>query len=119
MVERLTEDLGVTRVGVLYQNDSYGQNGLDGTTLALGRRGRKPVASGHYERDTRAVKSAVTSIMAAEPEAVIMVGSYAPVARTVELARREVDPVLMAVSFVGSRALAQELGAEGEGVYVT
>ena len=119
MVERLTEDLGVTRVGVLYQNDSYGQNGLDGTTLALERRGLKPVASGHYERNTRAVKSAVTGIMAAEPEAVIMVGSYAPVARTVELARREADPVLMAVSFVGSRALADALGAEGEGVYVT
>ncbi len=119
MVERLTTDLGVTRVGVLYQNDSYGQNGLDGTTLALERRGLKPVASGHYERNTRAVKSAVTGIMAAEPEAVIMIGSYAPVARTVELARREGDPTLMAVSFVGSRALADALGAEGEGVYVT
>ena len=119
MVERLTEDLGVTRVGVLYQNDSYGQNGLDGTTLALERRGLKPAASGHYDRNTRAVKSAVVEIMEAEPEAVIMIGSYAPVARTVELARRKADPVLMAVSFVGSRALAQELGAEGEGVYVT
>ena len=119
MVERLTEDLGVTRVGVLYQNDSYGQNGLDGTTLALERRGLKPVASGHYERNTRAVKSAVTTIMAAEPEAVIMIGSYAPVARTVELVRREADPALMAVSFVGSRALADALGADGEGVYVT
>ena len=42
MVARLTEDPGVTRVGVLYQNDSYGQNGLDGTTLALERRGLKP-----------------------------------------------------------------------------
>ena len=119
MVERLTEDLGVTRVGVLYQNDSYGQNGLDGTTLALERRGLKPVASGHYERNTRAVKSAVDRILGADPEAIIMVSSYAPAARTVELARREADPVFLAVSFVGSRALADALGAEGEGVYVT
>jgi len=119
MVARLTEDLGVTRVGVLYQNDSYGQNGLDGTTLALERRGLEPVASGHYERNTRAVKSAVDQILEADPEAIIMVSSYAPAARTVELARREADPVLMAVSFVGSRALANALGAEGGGVYVT
>ena len=119
MVARLTEDLGVTRVGVLYQNDSYGQNGLEGTTLALERRGLTPVASGHYERNTRAVKSAVDQIMEADPEAIIMVSSYSPAARTVELARREADPVLMAVSFVGSRALANALGAEGEGVYVT
>ncbi len=119
MVARLTEDLGVTRVGVLYQNDAYGQNGLDGTTLALERRGLKPVAFGHYERNTRAVKSAVGRILEADPEAIIMVSSYAPAARTVELARREADPVLMAVSFVGSRALASALGVEGEGVYVT
>ena len=119
MVERLTEDLGVTRVGVLYQNDSYGQNGLDGTTLALDRRGLKPVASGHYERNTRAVKMAVEQILEADPEAIIMVSSYAPAARTVELAQREADPVLMAVSFVGSHALAHALGADGEGVYVT
>ncbi len=119
MVERLTEDLGVTRVGVLYQNDSYGQNGLDGTTLALERRGLKPVASGHYERNTRAVKSAVLQILEADPEAIIMVSSYAPAARTVELARREADPLFMAVSFVGSRALADALGAQGEGIYVT
>ncbi|MCY4557580.1 MAG: ABC transporter substrate-binding protein [Chloroflexi bacterium] len=119
MVERLTEDLGVTRVGVLYQNDSYGQNGLDGTTLALERRGLKPVASGHYERNTRAVKSAVLQILEADPEAIIMVSSYAPAARTVELARREADPLFMAVSFVGSRALADALGPQGEGVYVT
>ncbi len=119
MVKRLTEDLGVTRVGVLYQNDSYGQNGLDGTTLALERRGLKPVASGHYERNTSAVKSAVSQIMEADPEAIIMIGSYAPVARTVELARREADPLFMAVSFVGSRALADALGVQGEGVYVT
>ena len=39
MVARLTEDLGVTRVAVLYQNDSYGRNGLEGTRLALERRG--------------------------------------------------------------------------------
>ena len=119
MVERLTEDLGVARVGVLYQNDSYGQNGLDGATLALQRRGLKPVASGHYERNTRAVKSAVDRILEANPEAIIMVSSYAPAARTVELARRAADPVLMAVSFVGSHALARELGANGDGVYVT
>ncbi len=119
MVERLTEDLRVTRVGVLYQNDSYGQNGLDGTTLALERRGLKPVASGHYQRNTSAVKAAVSRIMEAKPEAIIMIGAYAPMARAVELARRDANPALMAVSFVGSRALADALGAQGEGVYVT
>ena len=119
MVERLTLDLGIERVAVLYQNDSFGKNGLDGVRLALQRRGLEPVASSHYERNTSAVKSAVAQIMDAEPEAVIMIGSYEPVSRTVELMRRETDPVFLTVSFVGSNALARELLGEGEGVYVT
>lgn len=48
-----------------------------------------------------------------------MIGAYSPVARTIELARQDIAPVFMAVSFVGSNALAEELGAGGEGVYVT
>ena len=119
MVARLTEDLGVTRVAVLYQNDSYGRNGLEGTRLALERRGLKPVVSWHYPCNTRAVKGAALRITAAKPEAVIMIGSYAPVVRTIELVRREMDPVFMAVSFVGSNALADALGEDGAGVYVT
>ena len=119
MVARLTEDLDVTRVAVLYQDDAFGQTGLEGTRLALDRRGLEPVASSHYERNTSAVKSAVAAIVEAEPEAVIMIGAYAPVARTVELVRREADPVFMTVSFVGSNALARELGHDGAGVYVT
>ena len=119
MVARLTEDLGITRVAVLYQDDSFGLNGLEGTRLALERRGLKPVAASHYPRNTRAVKGAALKITAAKPEAVIMIGSYKPVVKTIELVRRELDPVFMTVSFVGSNALANELGPAGAGVYVT
>ena len=119
MVARLTEDLGITRVAVLYQDDSFGLNGLEGTRLALERRGLEPVAASHYPRNTRAVKGAALKITAANPEAVIMIGSYKPVVKTIELVRRELDPVFMTVSFVGSNALANELGPDGAGVYVT
>ena len=119
MVARLTEDLGITRVAVLYQDDSFGLNGLEGTRLALERRGLEPVVASHYPRNTRAVKGAALKITAAKPEAVIMIGSYKPVVKTIELVRRELDPVFMTVSFVGSNALANELGPDGAGVYVT
>ena len=119
MVGHLTEDANVTRVAVLYQNDSYGQTGLDGVGLALERRGLTPIAAGYYQRNTNAVKTAVLDIVESNPEAVIVIGTYSSAARAIELIRADIDPIFMAVSFVGSDALAQELGAEAEGVYVT
>lgn len=74
--------------------------------------------SWHYHRNSRGLKGAVFRITAANLEAVIMIGSYAPVVRTIELIRREMDPVLMAVSFVGSNTLADALGEDGDGIYI-
>lgn len=119
MVARLTGELGVTRVAVLYQNDSFGQAGLDGAVEALARRNLSPVAAAFYGRNTDAVKMAVLDIAYARPEAVIMVGTYRPVARAIALLRQDIDPVFMVISFVGSNALAEELGPAGTGVYIT
>ena len=119
MVERLTEDLGITRVAVFYQDDFFGQAGLEGVTRALERRSLKTVATGFYGRNTVAVTAAVFHIVEGDPEAVIMVGAYEPVAKAIVAIRGEAAPVFMAISFVGGEALARELGAEGEGVYVT
>jgi ABC-type branched-subunit amino acid transport system substrate-binding protein len=76
MVERLTKDLGVTRIAILYQDDSYGRAGLAGVKLALDRRNMDLVAEGTYKRNTTAVKTAVLSIRKGKPEAVIIIGAY-------------------------------------------
>jgi len=120
MVARLTEDLGIERIGVLYQDDSFGRAGYRGATLALERRGMKPVSLGLYPRNTTAVKAALLDLEAGDPEAVIMIGAYRPVAAFIAWARHTgLDPIFMTVSFVGSNALARELGPTGTGVYVT
>ena len=119
MVARLTEDLGVARIAVFYQNDSFGEAGLEGVRRALKRRNMSPVAAWSYERNTTGVKPALLGMIESEPEAVIAIGAYSPVAELVVLARRKVDPVFMSVSFVGSEALLAELGADGTGIYVT
>ena len=120
MVARLTDDLGITRVGVLYQNDSFGRAGFRGAVAALARRDMEPVSIGIYPRNTIAVKTALLDLRLGDPEAIIMIGAYEPVARLISWARRtDMDPVFMTVSFVGSNALAQELGPDGAGVLVT
>ena len=123
MVEYL-ESMGRTRVAVLYQNDSYGQDGLAGVQKALDKRGMTLASSWYYSRNTSAVKAAVFRIARAEPDAVVIIGAYAPTARAIQLLRTRLTdaPVFMAVSFVGSNALKDELARLGEsttGVYVT
>ena len=120
MVARLTGDLGIERIGVLYQDDSYGRAGYRGVRLALDRRDMTPVSIGLYPRNTTAVKAALLDLNQGDPEAVIMIGAYEPVAALVSLARHTgANPIFMTVSFVGSNALAKELGPDGAGVYVT
>ncbi len=120
MVERLTVDLGIERIAILYQDDSYGRSGYDGVQAALARRGARAVSVGRYTRNTLAVKAAVLDIEEGNPEAVIMIGAYQPMAEFIKLARlREMPALFLNVSFVGSNALAQELGADGLGVLVT
>ena len=120
MVARLTEDLGIRRISVLYQNDSFGRAGFRGTVAALERRDMELASIGIYPRNTTAVKTALLDLRQGDPEAVIMIGAYEPVARLILWARRTgMDAVFMTVSFVGSNALAQELGPDGAGVLVT
>ncbi len=120
MVERLTTDLGVTRIAVMFQDDSFGRAGYNGALAALERRGMDLVATGVYPRNTTAVKSGLLDLRLGNPEAVILIGAYQPVAALISWARHiGFDPIFMTVSFVGSNALADELGTGGEGVYVT
>lgn len=120
MVEHLTKDLGVTKIAIFYQDDAFGQAGLAGVKRALDKRKMALVAEGTYERNTIAVKGALLSIKKAEPEAVIMIGAYKPSAEFIKLARQiKLDAVFVNISFVGSDALAKELGPAGAGVVVT
>ena len=126
MVAQLTEQLGIERIGIMYQDDSYGRAGYTGTRDALERRGMTPAAVGLYTRNTLAVKAALLDLAQGSPEAVVIIGAYQPVAELIKWARYTgMDPIFMTVSFVGSYALATELGPAteegpgGEGVFVT
>jgi branched-chain amino acid transport system substrate-binding protein len=119
-VKHLTEDLHLKSIAIFYQDDAYGRDGLAGVKLALEKRGMELTAEGTYERNTKAVASAMRTIKRAEPEAVVMVGTYGPCAEFIKLARRSgFNPVFINISFVGANALAKELGPEGHGVIVT
>lgn len=120
MVDRFTEDFGLERVAVLYQDDSFGRAGYSGVLTALERRGMAPVAVGLYPRNTTAIKTALLDLMQANPEGIIMVGPYDPIGEFILWARElNFDTEFITISFVGSNALLEKLGTDGAGVYVT
>lgn len=119
-IAHLVDAQGMTDIAILYQDDGFGRVGLDGVTAALDKRGMELVAEGTYTRNTVAVKTALLDIRKAEPQAVVMVGAYKPVAEFIKLARKlDFHPTFVNISFVGSDALAEELGPDGEGVIIS
>jgi branched-chain amino acid transport system substrate-binding protein len=119
-IRHLTEDLKISKIAIFYQDDAFGRAGLDGAKAAMKKRNMELLAEGTYERNTIAVKSALLSLKRAEPEAVVMVGAYKPVAEFIKLARKiDFNPVFVNISFVGSSALARELGPDGKGVIIS
>jgi branched-chain amino acid transport system substrate-binding protein len=120
MVDRLVRDLGVQRVAVLYQDDSYGRTGLAGVLQALERRGMSVAGTGAYQRNTTAIKTALLGLRQNDPEAIVVIGAYQPSAAFTRWARKlGVDAVIFNISFVGSNALASAVGPAGDGLYIT
>lgn len=122
MVKRLTTDLRITSIALLYQDDTYGMAGRTGVLNALDRRNMSLVAEGTYVRNTTAVKRAVLKLRDARPrpQAVIIIGAYSPAAEFIRWARKTgLNAVFVNLSFVGSNPLLRELGPSGEGVVVT
>ncbi len=120
MVARLVNDLGITRIAIFYQNDNYGLAGRTGTRAAMERRGMTLVAEERYMRNTLAVKRALLDLRDANPEAIIIIGAYAPVAEFIKWSRQiGLNSLFVNISFVGSNALLNELGPAGNGVVIT
>ncbi len=120
LVDYLAGDLGLSRIAVLYQDDTFGRAGLNGVVAALEKRGLALVADGTYRRNTTAVKRALLAIRRADPDAVIIVGAYKPTAAFIKTADSiGLDVVFATLSFVGGKALAAELGPLDETVVVS
>ena len=119
IVRQLTQ-VGIKRISVFYQNDAYGKAGLEGVTRALKAINLEPASVGTVERNTVDVSAAVQAIMAQKPEAIVQISAYKSCAAFVREARKAgFAGNFYNVSFVGTQALADELGKDGAGVVVS
>jgi len=112
--------IGGKNIAVFYQNDPYGQAGLKGVELAMQKRNMKISALGTVERNTVKVEEAVKKILAAKPDAVVLISTYASCAEFIrQMKKAGSTATFYNVSFVGSKALADALGKEGIGVAIS
>ena len=118
-VDKLWE-AGVHKVGVLYQDDAFGKAVLDGVKLALQKHNAVPTGLGTFARGSLDVDAGIKDVMAAHPQAVVVVGPYSPVATIVKKAHTTGwRPQFLTVSFVGTEEFIKEAGADAEGTIIT
>ncbi len=111
---------GMKKIGVIYQDDAFGVTVLEGVKKALAKHGSAPVAQGSFARNTLDVDRGIEMVKAAAPDAVVMVGPYAPIAEIVKKGRAAGwNPVYVTVSFVGTEAFIKAAGKAGEGTVIT
>ena len=121
--ERIVQHLstvGITKIAVFYQNDSYGKAGLEGVTRALDKRKLKAVGSMTVERNSVDVTAALNELVKTSPEAVIQISAYKSSAALIKQARaKSYSGQFFNVSFVGAKALSEELGEAAAGVTIS
>lgn len=119
IVQHLAQ-LGIHRIAVFQQNDSYGQAVLTGVQKALTKRKIQIAAIATAERNSNDVTQAVQTLVKANVEAIIQASTYQTSAAFIKQARAEgFKGQFFNVSFVGAQALANELGDLGQGIVIS
>src|SRR5258708_12590287 len=97
--------VGIKNIAVFYQNDAYGQAGLKGVELAMGRRNMKISALGTVERNTVKVEDAVKKISAVSPDAVVMISAYTSIAEfAMQMQKARSAAQFYSVSFLSTQS---------------
>ena len=120
LIVRQLVNLGIKKIAVFHQNDAYGKAGLDGVNKALAEHKLPLAGAATVERNSVDVAAAVDKLVAAKPDAVVQIAAYGASAAFVRAARKAgFGGTFYNVSFVGTQALADELGKDGAGVVVS
>jgi ABC-type branched-subunit amino acid transport system substrate-binding protein len=119
-IDGMWNAMGYRKIGVIYPDDAFGAAVLDGVKVALKAHGAEPIAVASYQRQTAKVDAAISSVRAASPQAVVVVGppnTVAPIVKHAHAAGWK--PLFLTVSFVGTEELITEAGDDADGMVVT
>ena len=120
LVERLTQDLKLSKIAILMQDDSFGESVKSGLNGALLKRGLKIYAQARIQRNSLEVAEAIKALQRTQPEAVFFVGTYKQLAAAIKQAKAlNFKTRFISVSFIGSERFIRVAGGDADGVYIS
>jgi ABC-type branched-subunit amino acid transport system substrate-binding protein len=120
IVKHLWNDVGVRKIGVIYQNDSFGADCLEGVKTTLAEHGAEVVAAGSYTRNLNNIGEAFNTVKKANPEAVIIGAVYKPASEIAKLAgETNWHPLFVLNSGSGADSFLELAGKDAEGFLFT
>lgn len=116
-VDKLVEvasSIGGKRFGVFYQDDPFGQDGLEAMKKAIAKRNLELVATGAYEKNTTQVERAVDTLLkAGNLSAIVLVSNTQATAAFVKAYRDKGGAAqLYAVSVNNDREIVARIGVD-------
>lgn len=114
IVEQLSR-MGISRIGLFYVDDAFGKAGREAVEKVLTAQNRKPVAVAAYDKAADKViptiEKAVADLVAAQPQAVVMVAVGDPVYEFIKRFRQAAPaPRLLSISVVNPDAVTKNVG---------
>jgi len=119
LVEKLWS-VGLRKVAVIYQNDPYGVDQLDGIKEGLAKHGAQICAAGAYTRNSNNLEEAYNQVKQANPDVVILGAVYTPCIKAVTLAHQQKwFPIFVINSGSSEEAYIKGAGKDAEGTLIT
>ncbi|HEX6706161.1 MAG TPA: ABC transporter substrate-binding protein [Albitalea sp.] len=121
-IARHTRQIGIRRVALVSEYNSQGWELRDALIASFEARGDRvaAISSVDHEGSRYSLPGAVTSVLAGEPQAVVLGADYVASARFVDAARQAgFTGLFYTLSTVGGNALTDMLGPQAAGLSVT
>jgi branched-chain amino acid transport system substrate-binding protein len=113
LVAQMADALGVRKFAALYQNDTYGQSGLEAVKDALVQRKLPLQASAAYDRASSDIQEALAALLKADAQVIVMVAGHAAASAFVKAYREAGGKArLVGTSDLDPAKLVATLGAD-------
>ncbi len=112
--------MGISRIGLVYADDSFGADGMQGAQKGLADANLQPVLTEKFNRATPDFAPIASKVKQSNPQAVIMIASAQAVVDGLSAFRAAGSGAqIVTLSNNASRGFIKSLGEQGRGVIVT